>query len=43
MRGNTIDSSALNALLDEAEGWMWDYPDAPLKDLNEKVIDAEDE
>ena len=35
--GNTIDSTALNALLDEAEGWMWDCPDAPLKDLSLKV------
>ena len=35
--GNTIDATALNALLDETEGWMWDKPDAPLADLTHKV------
>ena len=35
--GNTIDATALNALLDETEGWMWDKPDAPLADLTDKV------
>jgi hypothetical protein len=34
--GNTIDASALNNLLDETEGFMWDFPDSSLKELTEK-------
>jgi hypothetical protein len=34
--GNTIDASALNNLLDETEGFMWDFPDASLSVLTEK-------
>ena len=35
--GNSIDAAALNILLDECESWMWDSPDAPITELNEKV------
>lgn len=34
--GNLIESTKLNQLLDDAENWMWDNPDASLDELNEK-------
>ena len=34
--GNTVDAAALNGLLDDVENWLWDTPEAPLHEIQEK-------
>ena len=34
--GEVVDASALNALLDDQETWLWDTPDASLTELNSR-------
>ena len=34
--GDIVDAAALNALLDDNETWLWDTPDASLKELNDR-------